>query len=89
MVLGYVTERLQSSDLIGCSITAVVDLLLRWIAPLDGEGVAMLLDMVLHIRNCLFFCGKPSSREKRKSQGHYQDIDLVGSVGGNDRMGSA
>ena len=46
MVLRYVTKRLRSSDLVGSSITAVVDLLLRWIAPLNGEGVAMLLAMV-------------------------------------------
>ena len=52
VVLRYVTERLRSSDLVGFSITAVVDLLQRWIVPLNGEGVAMLLAMVFHIRNC-------------------------------------
>ena len=54
------------SDLVGFSITAVVDLLQRWDAPLNGEGVATLLEAVLHICNCLLLCGKPSSKERWK-----------------------
>ena len=49
-----------------CSITAVVDLVQRWDAPLNGEGVAILLPMVLDIHNCLFSCGNPNRRESWK-----------------------
>ena len=63
-VLRHVAERLQSSDLVGYSVTAAVGLLQRWDALLNDEGVAMLLSVVLDIRNCLFsLCGKLSSRE--------------------------
>ena len=56
-------ERLRSFDLVGSSITTVVDLLQRWIAPLNGEGVAMLLAVVLDICNCRFLRRKFSGRE--------------------------
>ena len=43
MFLRCVRERLRSSDLVGFSITAAVDLLQGWMAPLNGEGATMLL----------------------------------------------
>ena len=59
----------ESSDLVGSSIA--VDLLQRRDAPLNGEGAAVLLAVVLHIPNYLFLCGKHSSRERWKLRGHY------------------
>ena len=52
--------------MIGSSIAAVVDLLQRWNAVLDGEGIVMLLAVGLNIYNCIFLSGKLSSTKSWK-----------------------
>jgi hypothetical protein len=70
-----ICERLGSVNLVRASITAVVGLLQRWNTTFNGESVAMLFAMVLHVCLCIFFGWKLSGLEDWK--GHHGEGGIV------------